>query len=141
MNTNNPAKKFTALRQPAEETEDLYEGLCVCDDRVSGSITVGPTRLPLWAFVGTIITENWEAVAGEDGEFPQVEKDYGWTQQMMSDFLYHLMQPRGEFGRLVLLLAEMNRRTEADKSPWLLDADNRQQMKAQLQKCLDALEE
>ena len=142
MNTNKPEKQFTALRRPAEETEDLYAGLCVCDDRVSGSITVGPSRLPLWAFVATIVMNNWEAVADEeDGDFPQVEKNYGWTQQMMADFLYYAMQSRGEFGRLTLLMAEMNRRSEADQAPWLLDADNRQQMKAQLQKCLDALEE
>ena len=142
MNPNDSAKKFSPLRQPAEETENLYAGLCVCDDRVSGSITVGPSRLPLWAFVGTIVMENWEAVADEeDGDFPQVERDYGWTRQMMSDFLYYALQSRGEFGRLVLLLAEMNRRSEADGAAWLLDADNRQQMKAQLQKCLDALED
>ena len=60
---------------------------------------------------------------------------------MMADFLYYAMQSRGEFGRLTLLVAEMNRRSEADEAPWLLDADNRQEMKAQLQKCLDALED
>ena len=60
---------------------------------------------------------------------------------MTSDFLYHLMQPRGEFGRLVLLLAEMNRRSEADEATWLLNAESREQMKAQLQRCLNALED
>ena len=141
MKQKDSAKKFSALRQPAEETEGLYEGLCVCDNRVSGSITVGPSRLPLWAFVGTIVTDGWETVVSEEDGWPYMEESYGWTQQMTSDFLYYAMQSRGEFGRLTLLMAEMNRRSEANEAAWLLDADNRQQMKAQLQKCLDALEE
>ena len=140
MSQNNATKRFTALRQPAEETNDLYRGLCVCDDRVSGSITVGPSRLPLWTFVGILILENWESVVAEDG-WPYIEKDYNWTQQMMADFLYYAMQSRGEFGRLTLLMAEMNRRSEVNEAAWLLDADNRREMKAQLQKCLDALED
>lgn len=139
MKQNDSVKKFTPKRQPAEETVDLYPGLCVDDDRVSGSITVGSSRLPLWAFVGTIVMDDWEAVAGEEGNFPQVEKDYGWTQQMMSDFLYHAMQSRGEFGRLTLLMAEMNRLGKSANESWISKADNRERMKEQLQRCLDTL--
>jgi len=127
------------LPKPAEETLDLYPGLVVCDDRVSGSITAGQSRLPLWAFVGTVVADGWETVVSEEDGWPYMEEDYGWTQQKMSDFLYHLMQPRGEFGRLVLLLAEMNRMSEEANAPWLSDEEQRQRMREQLQRCLDAL--
>ena len=129
------------MRRPSEESVDLYPGLCVCDDRVSGSITVGQSRLPLWTFIGTIVTDGWETVAGEEGDFPQTEKDYGWTQQKMSDFLYYAMQSRGEFGRLTLLMAELNRVGDQNKAPWIEEAEHCQQMREQLQRCLDALAE
>lgn len=47
------------LRQPAEDTDDLYPGLTVCDNRVTGSINAGRTRLPLWTFIGTVVEESW----------------------------------------------------------------------------------
>ena len=55
----------TILRRPPEDSTDLYPGLSVCDDRVTGSINVRQTRLPLWAFIGTAITDGWESA--EDG--------------------------------------------------------------------------
>lgn len=141
MNPNDSEKKFTAKRQPAEETVDLYAGLCVDDDRVSGSITVGCSRLPLWAFVGTIVTDGWETIVSEEDGWPYLEDGYGWTRQKMSDFLYHSMQSRGEFGRLTLLMAEMNRSGEEAGAPWIEEADNRERVREQLQRCLDALED
>lgn len=140
MDERSEQKQFTTKRQPAEETVDLYPGLCVDDDRVSGSITVGCSRLPLWAFVGMMVTDGWETVVSEEG-WPYLEDGYGWTRQMMSDFLYYAMQSRGEFGRLMLLMAEMNRTGEAKNAPWIAEANNRERMKEQLQRCLNALED
>ena len=141
MNNSKEERRRSILRKPAEESVDLYPGLCVCDDRVSGSITAGQTRLPLWAFVGTVVNEGWEHVVSEEEGWPYMEEAYSWTQQKTSDFLYHLMQPRGEYGRLVLLLAEMNRVSEENDESWVLNADRRRQMREQLQRCLDALQE
>jgi len=113
----------------------------VDDDRVSGSITVGCSRLPLWAFVGTIVTDGWETVVSEEDGWPYLEDGYSWTRQKMSDFLYYAMQSRGEFGRLTLLMAEMNRIGEEANAPWIEDKANRERMREQLQRCLDALED
>lgn len=141
MDERSEQKQFTTKRQPAEETVDLYSGLCVHDDRVSGSITASRSRLPLWAFVGTIVTDGWETVVSEEEGWPYLEEEYGWTRQKMSDFFYYLMQSRGEFGRLTLLMAEMNRLGEAASAPWIAEANNRERMKEQLQRCLEALED
>ena len=91
-------------REPAEESVDLYPGLVVHDGRVSGSITVGQSRLPLWALVQTAIRNGWDEV--EEGWSPS---DYGWTEKEMAQFLYFLLEMRGEFGRLLLLLANAER--------------------------------
>lgn len=91
-------------REPAEESTDLYPGLVVCDNRHSGSITVGRSRLPVSAFVGY---ESWaEVVAGWDYiEGP----GYEWTHERHANFLYHLLEMRGEFARLLLVLADVER--------------------------------
>ena len=132
----------TALRQPAQESADLYPGLCVHDARVTGSITVGRSRLPLWAFVSMVIEDGWEAVVSEEDGWPYLEEKYGWTRQKMSDFLYYLVESRGEFGRLLLLMAEVERvKRENDGSPWLHQEDLRLQMREQLQRCLDIMQD
>jgi hypothetical protein len=46
-------------REPSEESVDLYPGLVVHDGRVSGSITTGRSRLPLWAFMFVAIRDGW----------------------------------------------------------------------------------
>ena len=125
----------TILREPSEESVNLYPGLVVDDARVSGAITVGSSRLPLSAFIGTLIEEGWQEVTAEDG-WPQVEQ-YGWTQKQMSDFLYNVLQARGEFGRLLLVLAEAHRvAEERDKPQWWQHEDLRRNIRGQLQQCL-----
>ena len=120
------------LRQPPEDTDDIYPGLTVCDNRVTGSINAGRTRLPLWAFVGTVVRESWD----EADESFEIESVTGLTSRDLSEFLYNLLQMRGEFGRLVLLMAEVYR-TGADD--WYEDAALRERMQAQLRRCLEAL--
>src|SRR5690606_31862590 len=82
-------------------------GLVVHDGRVSGSITTGRSRLPLWAFAGVAITHGWDEV--ERGWSPS---KYGWTAERFARFLSHLLEARGEFGRLLLVLADVERRDE-----------------------------
>lgn len=92
-------------REPAEESVDLYPGLVVHDGRVSGSITVGQSRLPLWAFSSVAITHGWDEV--ESGWSPS---DYEFTAPNLAGFLGDLLEMRGEFGRLLLVLADAERR-------------------------------
>lgn len=144
-------------REPAEESVDLYPGLVVHDGRVSGSITAGPTRLPLWAFAGW----DWsDVLAGWD----YIETEYGWTKQRHAGFLYDLLNVRGEFARLLLVLADAERRQmdreddttaphgpvvqisirEGDGGvvlprPWYEDPEWSAPVREQLQRCLDLL--
>lgn len=91
-------------REPAEESKGLYPKLVVHDGRVTGSITAGPTRLPLWAFISQIIRDGWL----------DIEEDYPPAAEVGADslanFLYDLLEARGEFGRLLLVLADAHRR-------------------------------
>lgn len=92
-------------RVPAEETVDLYSGLVVHDGRQSGSITIGRSRLPLWSIIRTAILCDWDEV--ERGWSPG--EHYGYTDRDLADFLGDLMELRGEFGRLLLILAAAER--------------------------------
>jgi hypothetical protein len=126
----------TVWREPPAMTED-YPGLVVHDGRVTGSITVGQSRLPLWAFIWSAIHKDWTDV--EAGWSPT--EHYGYTADDLSDFLGHLLNLRGEFGRLVLVLADMERR---DRRPmgraWWERPKKRQRVIDQLRRCLNALE-
>ena len=132
-------------RQPDEESVDLYPGLVVHDGRVSGSITVGQSRLPLWAIIGTAIRETWESV---ESNWSPTEA-YGFTAHDLAAFLYDLMELRGEFGRLLLVLANAERQEmiaeQEDESLLVADAwwdvpAQRQPVIDQLRRCLLALE-
>jgi hypothetical protein len=98
-------------REPDEESVDLYPHLVVHDGRQSGSITFGRTRLPIWA-------PQWELVDLDDyaqPSDPQVE----W-QEAAESFVRHLLDLRGEFGRLLLVLADAERR-ENDREYAVID--------------------
>ena len=134
------AMKGTPWRYPDEESVDLYPGLVVCDGRVSGSITVGRSRLPLWAFIGSAISDGWDAV--EAGYSPT--EHYGFTEQDLAGFLYDLLEQRGEFGRLLLVLADAERceRTRGGfGKAWWETKRHRKRVADQLRRCLAALEE
>jgi hypothetical protein len=127
-------------REPDAETNE-YPNLWVHDGRVSGSITVGPSRLPLWSFVGWVPTLGWDEVVKS---WPYIEDEYGWTADRMGEFLHYLMEQRGEFARLLLVLADAERcehvRGQWDK-PWWQTKVHRKRVRKQLQRCLDVLGE
>ena len=114
-------------------TETLgFPKLMVQDNVVSGSINIRGTRVPLWAIVPTVISDGWEQA--ENNWAP--EKRYGYTKQDLVTFLYCLLEQRGEFGRLLLLLARVEK-----LDSWWDNAKARRRVKQQLQNCLDALNE
>lgn len=123
-------------REPSEESTNLYPGLVVHDGRASGSITIGRTRLPMWAIVGTAIRDGWRAVTShyEPDEF---------TEEHLADFLYWLMEQRGEFARLLLTLADVERdeleRDDDRLTRWWDHEPSRSRVIDQLQRCLQAL--
>lgn len=132
-------------RDPAEESVDLYPGLVVSDDRVSGSITVGRSRLPLWAFVAWLPDLGWDEVVRSWDYIEKPEPDgYGWDADKMGEFLHCLMEMRGEFGRLLLVMADAERcerrRGRAFGPAWWETKKHRRRVAAQLRRCLDALE-
>ena len=131
-------------RVPPEDTENLYPNLVVSDNRVSGSITLGPSRLPLWAFVPRLPYSSWANVIYS---FPQIT-GYGWTDGQCAAFLAYLLEQRGEFGRLLLVLADVERQEEALRQRetddgltcwWDMPAQ-RERVSEQLRRCLAALE-
>lgn len=131
----------TPWRHPAEESH-LYPGLCLSDDRVTGSITVGCSRLPLWAFVSWLADDNlgWEEVVNS---WDYIETEYGWTADKMGDFLHDLMEQRGEFGRLLLILADAERceRRSPRREAWWDTKKHRKRVADQLRRCLAVLED
>ena len=119
-------------RNPSEESTNIYEGLVVQDNRVGGSITVRQSRLPLWTLIGTAIRENWSDV--QDGW--NVD-DYNYSAEELADFLYRLLEMRGEFARLILELATAQKQNDF----WWIDENICENVRAQLQKCLNSLAE
>ncbi len=128
--TNEKYKRI--WRKPSEENTDIYEGLVVQDNRVSGSITIRQSRLPLWTLVGTAIRENWSDV---QDSWNVEDNDYSADE--LADFLYHLLEMRGEFARLLLELANANKQSDF----WWIDEEICENVRHQLQKCLDSLSE
>lgn len=125
-------KPVSTDRSPGEESLDCYPGLVVSDgehSRVSGSITIGPRRLPIWCFISQVISEGWKA-----------SEDYGPNMDgdQAAEFFYHLMQHRGEFGRLILILADVERCSTMHWD-WTETRKHTERLADQLEKCLKLL--
>lgn len=123
-------------RDPDEESVDLYPGLVVHDGRVSGSITVGRSRLPLWAFVGLVPTHGWD-----EAERSYDLAEMGYTATALGAFLHDLLEMRGEFGRLLLVLADAERceNSPGGRHPWWETKRHRKRIGDQLRRCLAAV--
>lgn len=124
-------------RNPAEETTD-YPGLWVHDGRVTGSITIGKSRLPLWAIIGTVVRNGWDTV---EATYEPDEDDL--TADDLANFLYNLLEARGEFARLLCAIANAQRRDNDgladDQPPWWSTAAA-QPVADALHRCIATLE-
>lgn len=126
-------------REPREETLDLYPGLVVDDGRQSGSITFGQTRLPIWAVVAEAVYNGWESVTRS---YRPVE----FREEQFVGFLHNLLELRGEFARLLLVLADAERddaeraEWQDDREPWWLHEPVRERVLEQLRRCVETLE-
>lgn len=117
-------------REPATETED-YPGLIVAEDYSTGSITFGSSRIALWA----------PMLAWTDAA------EYGVTgsqRDAASAFLSDLREMRGEFARLLLILADEERRernsVRRTLCPWWTKKRSRKRVADQLRLCLAVVE-
>ena len=127
-------KKYQDVwRRPAVQTNG-FPKLMVHDHVVTGSINIKDTRLSLWAIIGSAICEGWDMV--EKGWSPT--ERYGYTKEDLAHFLYYLLEQRGEFGRLLLLLAKAEH-SEKDFDCWWDSPYYRERVRQQLQNCLDIL--
>lgn len=128
-------------RVPDVESVDLYPNLVVHDGRQSGSITVGRSRLPLWCFIWSAVHNGWDEV--EAGWSPT--EHYGFTEDDLGNFLHDVLELRGEFGRLILLLAAGERSERVSREswpkPWWEKRNHRKRVGDQLRRCLNALED
>ena len=135
-----PFQGLPHLRDPDQETED-YPGLVVHDGRVSGSITVGNSRLPLWTLIPDLVQSGFPSLAENWDDL------HGLTAEKLSEFLYYLMEQRGEFGRLLCILAdverqaaEMEEREGLDAVSWWYHPEMSQRVCEALRRCLDSIE-
>lgn len=126
-------------REPREETVDLYPNLVVHDGRLGGAITVGRSRLPVSAILSTYFRGGWDdVVAG----WPYIETEYGFTENDLFQFFRCLTELRGEFGRLLLVLAEAERCefARSDLTSWWATKRHRERVADQLRRCLRVVE-
>ena len=130
----------TIWRDPAEETNGLYPGLTVCDNRVTGSITLGQSRLPAWALRTDF--PDWDDYATDQTK--PGGPHHGVSKDDLRWFIHNLLEMRGEFGRLLLILADGERR-DANRSlrgrPWWEKKGQRKRVADQLRRCLAVLGE
>lgn len=121
-------------------TED-YPGFVVHDDRVTGSVTLGPTRMPLWAPISTMVEAGYHSAVES---WPSLPK-YG-SAEAIGSFLQDLFQQRKEFGRLLCVLADVERREREARNendslqPWYANNENVERVRTALQNCLQHLE-
>jgi hypothetical protein len=102
-------------REPGDETTD-YPKFWVHDGRVTGQITAGQSRLPISTLLGSALYEHWDMVEAdyEPGAHYSVELED------LALFLHNLLQMRGEFARLLCVLADVER-DESDREDEVLD--------------------
>lgn len=124
--------------QPDKVTED-YPGFVVHNGRSWGSITVGPTRLPLWCLIQTMVSAGYEAAVGEHPTLPEHA-----SAKEIGTFLYHLLEQRRELGRLLCVIADVVRRErEAQREsrlPWYANPENVSRVRAALHSVLEELD-
>ncbi len=127
-------QKYQAIwREPAIQTNG-FPKLMVHDSIQTGSINVKETRLPLWAIISTVINKGWE----EAERSWSTDMLYGFSRKNLAHFLYCLLEQRGEFGRLLLVLANAEHKND---DGWWGKPKHRRAVMKQLQHCLNALKQ
>ena len=95
---------------------------------------MGQSRLPLWAFAGW----DWDEVVAA---WDYIETEYGWTEAKQQELIRCLLEMRGEFARLLLVLVDAQR-CEERRGYWVAwweTKRHRARVANQLRRCLDVL--
>ncbi len=98
-----------AFNKEEKVTED-YPGFVVHDGRVTGSITLGHSRLPLWCLTHSMIDASYSTAAENYPTLPTYA-----TAAEIGSFLYDLLEQRREFARLLCVLADVERRERENR--------------------------
>ncbi len=129
-------------RVPAEESVGLYPKLVVWDRRVAGAITIGQSRLPISSILFQAFHDSWEFTEEEWGL-----AQYDFSAEDLIEFLYRLLDVRGEFARLLLMLANAELKEAEDTDslipadiPWFRNKEIKTAIKEQLLRCVESLE-
>jgi hypothetical protein len=119
-----------------EETTNLYPGLVVHDGRVSGSITSGRSRLPLWAL--PLRLDDADADAYDLGDLKAHHG--GADADDVGRFLHHLLEHRRDWARLLLALAAADRGQAHTGRDWRSMPTHRRRVARLLRRLLAELE-
>lgn len=120
-----------SVEPPAKRDKHLehYPGLVVMDGRVTGSITLGHSRLPLWC-----LPAHFD-IGWHTGD----PNSHGTTDSDLTDFAHNLFEMREDWARLVLILADEHRMAMRGTG-WFGDSQRaKKRLRAALQACLDDL--
>lgn len=127
------------MRDPSEETED-YPGLIVRDGRRTGSLTAGHSRMPMSTVCTAVMHGDFDQWAnGEDNI-------HGVTVEDAIGFVHDLLEHRGDFARLLAVLADVQRlewdRQDEDMNlpSWWDHDESYRRVHDALVRCLDALD-
>lgn len=138
------ADKPRAVRYAGEAEHDATEdfpGLIVWEERMCGDITVGHSRLPIGMVLAIMLQDP--PVADVEDCYPDVTKK---EQRRLVEFVRCLVGHDGDWGRLLCVLADVNRKTanRRDRNwnakPWIHRRKDRDRVRAALLTCLAALD-
>lgn len=107
-------------------TED-YPGLFVWNARCSGQATIGQSRLPLYGVLPGALLWGW---GDAQSKYPHLG-----AGGPFADFLERLLEARGEFARLLCVLADVERQTEGI-TDWRDDSNAVNRVRTHLLCCL-----
>ena len=108
-----------------------YPGLVVMDGRVTGSITLGQSRLPIWC-----IPHNGFDIEAHTGE----PTAYGVSDDDLARFVFELLEARGCWGRLLCIIADEERASGYVPFLYGISGRAKKRLRAALQACIDELD-
>jgi hypothetical protein len=88
----------------AQKITKDYRGFVVHDDGVSGPITFGHSRLPLWCIINEIVEAGYSAAAEMYPDLPD-----GGSADQIRWFLHDLLESRKDFARLLCVIPDVER--------------------------------
>jgi hypothetical protein len=119
-----------------EPTDGLFPGLSVWDARMAGAITLKDSRLPVYVLASMVMKygDDWERVT----DSYDVPEWYEWTDVRL--LVTMMLNLRGEWAKLVLIMADGERRRSHNGLPWWRKKRDRARVRAQLLRCLAMLD-